>query len=180
VNTVDLEISEMLLGSESGYNIIYGREDKLDIKIRELCIISMLSTSGKSDQLLSHIQMAVRLGWTIKEIKEAQLLCIIPAGWPKALGSLSELGRYCEINKIPIEENLSIREDFYTRDWHKTGNDQYLLILPDLTLPFIEARLQIFDLIISCSLFRIYHCFKDLIFSLLMNQYPNFFYLKKT
>jgi 4-carboxymuconolactone decarboxylase len=125
INNVNIEVSEILLGSESGFNRLADREDKLDLKTRELCTVSILTALlGSSEELLFHISVAHKLGWTLQEIKEAQILCIISAGWPKALNGLKTFFQFCEANKIPFEEDLNIRDDFYTRDWLKTGNEK--------------------------------------------------------
>jgi alkylhydroperoxidase/carboxymuconolactone decarboxylase family protein YurZ len=94
------------------------------LKTRELCTLSILSALGRSEELLGHISCAVRLGWTLNEIKETQILCIVPAGWPKFLNAFRTFGKYCENNNIPVEEDLTIRDDFYTRDWLKAGNEK--------------------------------------------------------
>ena len=115
---VDEEFAEITI--ESGFNKLYGR-DQLDLKTRELCTITMLTCLGKTEELNLHLTVAMRVGWTVEEIRELMLLCVLPAGWPPVIDALRFLGTWCEKNKVPVPPAKKLRDGYGTTDWYKTG-----------------------------------------------------------
>ncbi len=65
VNSFSPELSEWLV--LEGYGKVLGREG-LSLKERELCIVSVLNTLKFEDQLYSHVNGALRVGATGKDI----------------------------------------------------------------------------------------------------------------
>jgi 4-carboxymuconolactone decarboxylase len=67
VNSFSPELSKWLV--LEGYGKVLGREG-LSLKERELCIVSVLTALKFEDQLYSHINGALRLGATAKDIEQ--------------------------------------------------------------------------------------------------------------
>jgi len=67
VNSFSPELSEWLV--LEGYGKVLGREE-LSLKERELCIVSVLTALKFEDQLYSHINGALRVGATSKDIEQ--------------------------------------------------------------------------------------------------------------
>lgn len=84
----DAEFSK--LTQEFGWAGMYAR-DILDDRTRELIAVAALTVLGKLPQLKSHIEMALRVGATTKEIMEVMLQLVVFAGYPTALNGLSVL-----------------------------------------------------------------------------------------
>jgi len=84
----DAEFSK--LTQEFGWAGMYAR-NILDDKTRELVAIAALIVLGKLPQLKDHMEMALRVGATKKEILEVILQLVVFAGYPVALTSLSVL-----------------------------------------------------------------------------------------
>ena len=63
----------------------------LDMKTRELMIISILTTSGNMEQLKSHINGAIKAGNTKGEVTAAIIQCMPYVGFPNALTALKTL-----------------------------------------------------------------------------------------
>jgi len=68
VNSFSPELSEWLV--LEGYGKVLGREG-LSLKERELCIVSVLIALKFEDQLYSHINGALRVGATDKDVEQA-------------------------------------------------------------------------------------------------------------
>jgi len=143
LDTIDQELGEMLI--EGIFNQIYGRESKLDLKIRELCTITLLCVLGKSADLTGHLNLAFNVGWTYAEIKEAMMFCILPAGWPTTLGSLRTLINYCESNNISITEDQNVREDYYKTDWSKIGNEKGIQLFSKDEWQALTSEISLLD-----------------------------------
>ena len=74
---------------EFPYGDIYSREDKLDLRTRELATIASLTTLGSApNQLKAHVQNAVYLGIDRQEIIEVIMQMAVYAGFPAALNGL--------------------------------------------------------------------------------------------
>ena len=63
----------------------------LDMKTRELMIISILTTSGNMEQLKSHINGAIKAGNTKEEITASIIQCLPYVGFPNTLNALKVL-----------------------------------------------------------------------------------------
>jgi 4-carboxymuconolactone decarboxylase len=80
------EIGRYLI--EYPFGDIYSREG-LDLRTRELCAISSLTSMGGCDpQLRVHIHAALNVGASREEIVEAILQMTVYAGFPKAINAL--------------------------------------------------------------------------------------------
>jgi 4-carboxymuconolactone decarboxylase len=67
---------------------IYNRK-RLDIKSRELVLLSSLLTLGNAvPQLKSHIHGALNVGWTREEIMEVAIQILLYSGFPNSLNGL--------------------------------------------------------------------------------------------
>ncbi|WP_027417123.1 carboxymuconolactone decarboxylase family protein [Aneurinibacillus terranovensis] len=71
----------------NGFGDIYSRPG-LDIKQRELVSLSSLISQGAVEQLDFHIDAALNVGLTPKEIVEVIIHCTAYVGFPKALSAL--------------------------------------------------------------------------------------------
>lgn len=96
----DVEFSK--LTQEFGWAGMYAR-NILDDKTRELVAIAALIVLGKLPQLKDHMEMALRVGATKKEILEVILQLVVFAGYPVALNSLSVLKEVLAENEKMIK-----------------------------------------------------------------------------
>lgn len=72
----------------NGFADIYSRPG-LDLKERELVTLSSLITQGATEQLPMHVNAALNIGLTPKEIMEVVLQCTVYVGFPKALSAFA-------------------------------------------------------------------------------------------
>ena len=66
----------------------------LDLKYRSLVVVSVLAATGHNEELKTHLRGALNLGWTVDELREAQLQIGAYAGFSaahEALDVLSEV-----------------------------------------------------------------------------------------
>ena len=119
LDTIDKEFGEILVNDV--FNRVYGREEKLDIKTRELCTVTMLSVVGRLDDLKSHLAVALNLGWCLDEIRDCLLLCCIPSGWPTAFDGTRVLATFCEERQITPPPVKDFRNGYEETDWLQQG-----------------------------------------------------------
>jgi alkylhydroperoxidase/carboxymuconolactone decarboxylase family protein YurZ len=118
----DKEFADITI--EGIFNGLYGREDRLDLKTRELCTVTILTSLNKPEELNMHLLAAVNLGWTFKELREIMILCSLPAGWPSSLEAVKYLYSWCGAHNIPKEPPLEMRKNYHTADWYQIGYDK--------------------------------------------------------
>jgi len=119
LGAIDKEFGEILI--KDVFDRVYGREEKLDIKTRELCTVTMLSVLGRLDDLKGHLAVALNLGWTFDEIRDCLLICCIPAGWPTAFDGMRVLENFCKEREITAPPPRDFRTGYHDTDWLKTG-----------------------------------------------------------
>jgi 4-carboxymuconolactone decarboxylase len=94
---------------EHGVNFVMGElyaDDSLDLKTRELCIISSLaSQGGLQSELRVHMEIALRLG-----VSQREIIAVIEtvggyAGLPRALGALSLAGEVFSAWEVTQKES---------------------------------------------------------------------------
>jgi alkylhydroperoxidase/carboxymuconolactone decarboxylase family protein YurZ len=107
---------------EEIFNRLYGREDKLDLKTRELCIIAFLTALGKPEELDVHLMVAFNLGWTYAEIREVLILCALASGWPAAIDGLRKFKTWCEQSHKETVPARPLREAYAQTDWAAEGH----------------------------------------------------------
>ncbi|MBI9085280.1 MAG: carboxymuconolactone decarboxylase family protein [Desulfobacterales bacterium] len=117
---VDAEYAEFIF--QEIFNRLYAREDKLDLKTRELCIIAFLTALGKPEELDIHFMVAFNLGWTYEEIRELLVLCVIPAGVPASIDALRKLKTWCENNRKTVAAGRPLRDAYADTDWGAQGH----------------------------------------------------------
>jgi 4-carboxymuconolactone decarboxylase len=120
--TMDAWLVDFILGA--GIEELYGREEQLDLKTRELCTVATLVALGRPEELKLHLIGSFNQGWTFNEIKELMELCIIPAGCPAAIDALRFLYGFAQQAGIPISPPKELPENYYTADWYKIGYDR--------------------------------------------------------
>ncbi|HUX89964.1 MAG TPA: carboxymuconolactone decarboxylase family protein [Gallionellaceae bacterium] len=79
---------------QEAISVVFGRtwsSDALDVKIRSLCSIGILSALGRQNALKIVFELALSNGATLDEITEALLQAAIYAGYPAALDALTAL-----------------------------------------------------------------------------------------
>ncbi len=122
LDAIDPEFGEILI--HQIFNRVYGREDHLDIKTRELCTVAMLTVLGRLDDLKTHLRVASNLGWRITEIREILLLCAIPGGWPASFDGLRILESHCKDTGTALEPPQAMRPGYQETDWVLAGREQ--------------------------------------------------------
>lgn len=122
LEALDKEFADITI--EAGFNDLYGREEQLDLKTRELCTITILTSLGKPEELNLHLLAAFNVGWTFEELRELMILSVIPAGWPASLDALRYLFKWCEEHSMPVAPGGECREDYFTADWYQRGYDK--------------------------------------------------------
>ena len=120
LDAIDGEFSEILINDI--FNRVYGREEKLDIKTRELCTVAMLTATGRLHDLKTHIRVAMNLDWRTDDIREIILLCAIVGGWPAAFDGVRILDEYCKENNIDPPKTKELRKGYAEKDWIATGS----------------------------------------------------------
>ena len=118
----DKEFADITI--EGIFNELYGREDRLDLKTRELCTVTILTSLNKPEELNMHLLAAFNVGWTFKELREIMILCSLPAGWPSSLEAVKYLYSWCGAHNIPKEPPLEMRKIYHTADWYQIGYDK--------------------------------------------------------
>jgi 4-carboxymuconolactone decarboxylase len=119
LDAIDGEFSEILINDI--FNRVYGREEHLDIKTRELCTVAMLTATGRLHDLRTHIRVALNLDWETDEIREIILLCAIAGGWPAAFDGVRILDEYCKENNIDPPKAKELRKGYSDKDWIAEG-----------------------------------------------------------
>ena len=79
------DVSKFL--TEVGFGDFYSREG-LDIKTRELLILSILVTTGNTTTLKSHIKGNLKAGNTKETITAAIIQCLPYVGFPNTISAL--------------------------------------------------------------------------------------------
>jgi 4-carboxymuconolactone decarboxylase len=73
-----------------GFGGIYA-DDRLSLRERNLCTIASLATQGKAHQLRSHLQAALRIGFTPEQLSAVFAHLFIYAGLPTVIEGLRTL-----------------------------------------------------------------------------------------
>ena len=118
---VDKEFSDILINDV--LNRVYGRQEKLDIKTRELCTVTMLVVLNRVDDLKGHLDAALNLGWSLDEIRDCMLLCCLPGGWPAAIDGVRLLYLYCKEMELAAPAPGTLRSGYHSTDWLKKGTE---------------------------------------------------------
>ncbi len=88
---------------EFPYSEIYTREE-VDLKTRELCTVAALTAIGTIPQLKDHINAALAVGNTPREIVEIIMQMTAYAGFPKAInGVMTAKEVFKEKDLLPVE-----------------------------------------------------------------------------
>jgi 4-carboxymuconolactone decarboxylase len=88
-------------------------EGNLDVKMRELITLVVLTTNHTLPQLKAHVGAALKVGVTPVEIKEAVYQCAPYIGFPKTLDAINQVNEvFKETNiALPIESQKTINEE---------------------------------------------------------------------
>jgi len=88
-------------------------EGKLEDKERELITLVVLTVNQASAQVRSHSNVALNVGLTPVEIKEAIYECAPFIGFPKTLGAIQEVNQVLETRNIaiPLESQQKVTEE---------------------------------------------------------------------
>ena len=140
LGTIDKEFGEILI--HDVFNRVYGREDKLDIKTRELCTVTMISVLGRLEDLKGHLSVAMNLGWALDEIRDCLLICCIPAGWPTAFDGMRVLENFCKEREITAPTPKDLRSGYHETDWLKRGEEYGRAFLGDLLFDELMSRMS--------------------------------------
>lgn len=103
------------------FDELYAREDKLDLKTRELCIISMLTALHRPEELKTHLTAAFNLGWTLEEIRDLMIISILTCGWPSAVDAIRKLIEWRMERGLSIGDPGLRREGYDSTDWYAVG-----------------------------------------------------------
>ncbi len=88
---------------EFPYSEIYTRPE-VDLKTRELCTVAALTVLGTIPQLKDHINAALNVGNTPREIVEIIMQMSAYGGFPKAInGAVAAKEVFKERNLLPLE-----------------------------------------------------------------------------
>lgn len=88
---------------EFPYSEIYTRPE-VDLKIRELCTVAALTVLGTAPQLKDHINAALNVGNSPKEVVEIILQMSAYCGFPKAInGVVAAKEVFSERDLLPLE-----------------------------------------------------------------------------
>lgn len=88
---------------EFPYSKIYTREE-LDLKTRELCTVTALTVLGTVPQLKDHINAALNVGNSPKEIVEIIMQMSAYCGFPKAINAIIAAKEvFAERDLLPLE-----------------------------------------------------------------------------
>ena len=102
---------------------LYAREDQLDLKTRELCIISMLTALHRPEEIKTHLTAAHNLGWTYEELRELMIISVLTGGWPAAADALRQLVVWRLERNLPLGDPGSRREGYQEIDWSALGHE---------------------------------------------------------
>lgn len=110
IETTDPDFQEIM------NNFIFGEvynQGNLDITIRELTTIVVLTVNQNLFQLKSHVAAALKNGVTPIEIKEAVYQCAPYIGFPKTLNALHEINEVFKANDIalPLKSQKTVGEE---------------------------------------------------------------------
>lgn len=95
------EISRFVV--EFPYSEIYTRQE-VDLKTRELCTVAALTAIGTIPQLKDHINAALNVGNTPREIVEIIMQMSAYAGFPKAInGAIAAKEVFAEKDLLPVK-----------------------------------------------------------------------------
>jgi 4-carboxymuconolactone decarboxylase len=88
-------------------------QGNLDDKMRELITLVVLATNQTLPQLKAHVHVALNVGLTPVEIKEAVYQCAPYIGFPKTLNAINEVNEVFKAKNIalPIESQKTVNED---------------------------------------------------------------------
>lgn len=88
-------------------------QGNLDDKQRELITLVVLATNQTLPQLKAHVIVALNVGLTPVEIKEAVYQCAPYIGFPKTLNAINEVNEVFKAKNIalPIESQTTVDED---------------------------------------------------------------------
>ena len=100
IGMVDDEFADLTM--DLLFDQLYGREDKLDLKTRELCIIATLTALHKPEEIKTHLTAAFNLGWTYEELREIILISVLTTGWPAVADALRQLVGWCLEKEVPL------------------------------------------------------------------------------
>lgn len=88
---------------EYPYSEIYTR-DEVDLKTREICTVSALTVLGTVPQLKEHINAALNVGNTPKEIVEIIMQMSAYCGFPKSINAVMAAKEvFAERDLLPVE-----------------------------------------------------------------------------
>ena len=89
---------------EFPYSEIYTREE-VDLKTRELCTVAALTSIGTIPQLKDHINAALNVGNTPKEVVEIIMQMSAYAGFPKSInGIVAAKEVFNKRNLLPLRD----------------------------------------------------------------------------
>ena len=89
---------------EFPYSEIYTREE-VDLKTRELCTVAALTAIGTIPQLKDHINAALNVGNTPKEVVEIIMQMSAYAGFPKSInGIVAAKEVFNKRNLLPLRD----------------------------------------------------------------------------
>ena len=95
------EISRFVV--EFPYSEIYTRQE-VDLKTRELCTVAALTAIGTIPQLKDHINAALNVGNTPREIVEIIMQMSAYEGFPKAInGAIAAKEVFAEKDLLPVK-----------------------------------------------------------------------------
>ncbi|KQY94282.1 4-carboxymuconolactone decarboxylase [Paenibacillus sp. Root52] len=88
-------------------------EGQLDVKLRELITLVVLTTNQTLPQLRAHAHAALNVGLTPVEIREAIYQCAPYLGFPKTLNAISEMNAVFQERNIelPLESQRRVLEE---------------------------------------------------------------------
>ena len=119
IGMVDDEFADLTMDLLFGQ--LYGREDKLDLKTRELCIIATLTALHKPEEIKTHLTAAFNLGWTYEELREIILISVLTTGWPAVADALRQLVGWCLEKEVPLAAPGPRRQGYAELDWYDIG-----------------------------------------------------------
>lgn len=86
----------------------------LDIKTRELIVLSILVTTGDTDSLNSHIKANIKVGNSEETIASVIVQCMPYIGFPKAIKALKQLKEVNDIQQPFEKGSLNPYNEFFT------------------------------------------------------------------
>lgn len=116
---VDDEFGDLTMDLVFGQ--LYGREHKIDLKTRELCIIATLTALHRPEEVKTHLSAAFNLGWTYEQLREIMIISVLSGGWPSVADTLRQLVGWCMEREMPLAPAGARRPDYDNIDWYETG-----------------------------------------------------------